>query len=308
MANNLAVATRVVGKAKLVKHQTASMPVAEYQLVTPGQAQLWLDKAALNRNVMWRKVEVYAAMMKRGDWLQTGQGIIFNESGELIDGQHRLLAVVKADIPIWLMVTTGVKARAQLVMDQGMLRKAHDQIHIQEGFECQPVHIAVAKCMITSVGGSGEQARRATLTDVQLMDRYYVKHRKAIEFTVDRFWRVGSTVKGVTVAPAFAPVARAWYSQDHPQLERFIHVVLTGMAEAKEDSPAVVLRNWLIAGRDKGLSSRVRGERYTIYRKSEIALNAFLTGKSIQRLSQMGLEYELYPIPGDKKEKDDDAK
>lgn len=71
------------------------------------------------------------------------------------------------------------------------------------------------------------------------------------------------------------------------------------MADRKGDGPAVVLRNWLIAGRDKALSARSGKDRFAIYKKTELALQAFLNGDSIQRLGQTKLESELFPVPGD---------
>jgi hypothetical protein len=62
-----------------------------------------------------------------------------------------------------------------------------------------------------------------------------------------------------------------------------------------------VLRNFLIAGREKKLSARAGRDRFTIYRKSEITLKAFLKGDSIVRLGQMSLHQELFPIPEDAK-------
>lgn len=156
--------------------------------------------------------------------------------------------------------------------------------------------------MFMSVGGPQTKERERALSDVQLMNRYYVRHHKAIEFAVGEFWH--STIKGVTVAPVFAPIARAYYTQDAEQLIRFGNIVNTGMSDegiTGKDTAAVVLRNWLLARREKGQGVRSGQERFIVYKKTEIALSAFLEGKSIQRLGQMQLETELFPIPGDKK-------
>jgi hypothetical protein len=290
--------------ARLIKARETDTPTATYELITPGSAQTYLDTAAPNRNLRFVRIEQYEAMMRRGDWLQSGQGIIFDEKGRLLDGQHRLHAIIRADIPVLMLVVRNVRDVAQLVMDQGAKRALHDQIKLREGFDCLPIHAGVAKAMFMSVGGPNTKERERTVTDIQLMNSYYVKHHKAIEFAVGNFWH--STIKGVTVAPVFAPLARAFYTQDTEQLTRFGHIVNTGMSTegiTGKDTAAVVLRNWLLARREQGKGARNGQERFTIYKKTEIALSAFLEGKSIQRLGQMQLEQELFPIPGDAKAK-----
>jgi hypothetical protein len=236
--------------------------------------------------------------MKRGDWLLTNQGIAIDEFGRLIDGQHRLRAIVESQTPVELLVIRAAPNKSQLVLDQGLKRQPHDQVGLREGWEVTPLHMAVAKSMVSSVGGAGETERRAMIADIQLMDRFYVRHHKAVEFAVAQF-ASRQKVKGVTIAPVLAPVARAHYTTDVNKLVRFCEVVATGMADRKGDGPAVVLRNWLLAGRDKALSSRSGKDRYAIYKKAEIALRAFVKGESIQKLGQMSLDAEVYPIPED---------
>jgi len=236
--------------AKLIKHNEKQMPTVSYQSVTPSQAQLWLDIPARNRVLNERRVEMYAAMMKRGDWMLTNQGIAFDEQGSLIDGQHRLRAIVRSQCTVDMLVITATPNRSQLVLDQGLRRQPHDQIGLREGWRVLPIHSAVAKAMISSVGGPGSDERRKAVTDIQLLDRFYVKHHKAIEFAVTTMWERHGSLKGVIIAPTIAPVARAYYSVAPDLLSRFCDVLATGMAESKDDGPVIVLRNYLIAGRE----------------------------------------------------------
>lgn len=275
-----------------------TFPQCAYISVTPEQASEWLAKPAKNRKINHRRVGLYAAAMKRGDWLLTNQGVAIDEFGMLIDGQHRLSAIVEADVPVELLVIRAAPNRSQLVLDQGLKRSPCDQVGLREGWEVTPMHMAVAKCIVMSVGGPGSSVRKDTTADIQLMDRFYVRHHKAIEFAVAQF-AARATIKGVTIAPVIAPVARAQYSEDNNRLARFCEVVATGMANHKNDGPAVVLRNWLIAGRDKALSARSGKDRFAIYKKTELALRSFLDGDQIQRLGTMTLDTELFAVPGD---------
>jgi hypothetical protein len=277
-----------------------STPTAAFVKVTPALATDWLetqqgpDKTDKTRNRKFseRRADLYAAMMKRDDWYATNQGIGFDTEGCLFDGQHRLTGIIKANMAATLLVVTGLPRKSQLVVDQGFMRRAEDQIRLREGWDVTARHVAVAKQMILGVH---PYEHYKVLPDVIFMHKFYVTHHKAVEFALACFDQ-HAQVRGVSVTPVMAPVARAFYSQDHNRLKEFADILLTGLSARLGDSGALVLRNWMIAGRDKKLSSRRYGERQLIYKKSSMALDAFIKKQQIKVLGK-DLTYELFPIP-----------
>lgn len=92
--------------------------------VTPDMARAWLEKnMKRNRPVMKSTVHSYARQMRNGTWNLTHQGIAFDENGELIDGQHRLSAIMEANIPVQMNVTYDVKRTPGEVFTVDMGRK-----------------------------------------------------------------------------------------------------------------------------------------------------------------------------------------
>lgn len=78
--------------------------------ITPEMANAWLEKnMPNNRRLNTANIRKYARIMHAGGWELTHQGIAFDTDGNLIDGQHRLSAIVMANVPVTMMVTTGVK-------------------------------------------------------------------------------------------------------------------------------------------------------------------------------------------------------
>lgn len=73
-------------------------------LVTPKLAKEMLTKNR-NREIRPHRVQEFAGMIKDGKFRLTHHGIAFNEDGALIDGQHRLMAVMQAGIPIEVQVS-----------------------------------------------------------------------------------------------------------------------------------------------------------------------------------------------------------
>ena len=95
-------------------------------LVTPEMAKAYLEKNTDNRNKRGWWVSGLANQIKRGEWIPTHQGVGITKSGKLIDGQHRLEAIVEANIPVQIMVTTGVRDDAYKVLDNGIKRTMAD--------------------------------------------------------------------------------------------------------------------------------------------------------------------------------------
>jgi hypothetical protein len=98
----------------------------QVQTITPEMAKVYLKKNTDNRNKRGWWVSGLAGMIKRGEWIPTHQGVAFSKSGNLIDGQHRLEAIVEANMPVEMIVTTGVRDDAYKVLDNGIKRTLAD--------------------------------------------------------------------------------------------------------------------------------------------------------------------------------------
>jgi hypothetical protein len=99
--------------------------------VTPKKAAEFLERNTANRPLSRRTVREFADAMRRGEWRVTHQGIAFDTSGALVDGQHRLAAIVEADVPVELTVFTEVPVGAFDVLDTGKRRNAADVLAIE---------------------------------------------------------------------------------------------------------------------------------------------------------------------------------
>jgi len=95
----------------------------ESMLVTPDMAKAWLERNhPENRGLNWAHVETLTLDMRSGNWKLTHQGIAFDADGFLIDGQHRLQAVVLANETVPLMVTYYKTGSIKGPVDRGKTR------------------------------------------------------------------------------------------------------------------------------------------------------------------------------------------
>jgi len=95
-------------------------------------ATAWLSKNTNNRSLSARRVEQYARDMSQGKWKMTHQGIAFDGNGTLVDGQHRLAAVIQSGKPIKMLVSEGVEGDANEFIDRGRARSFADTLKMRD--------------------------------------------------------------------------------------------------------------------------------------------------------------------------------
>jgi hypothetical protein len=106
------------------------------ELVTPQQARVWLDeKNTQNRRLSPTHVNRFKGIIEAGQW-QTLPilTIVFGEDGTLLDGQHRLAAIVAADIPVEQYIATGAPDEAMLATTERP-RTAADILLVYRGLK-----------------------------------------------------------------------------------------------------------------------------------------------------------------------------
>lgn len=104
----------------------------EIVVVTPSQAKKWLERNTDNRHITPSVVGGLADAIRRGEWILSHQGIAFGKDGKLLDGQHRLLAILEANLAVKMAVTWDVDNEAFKVMDIGKKRTVSDILNVSQ--------------------------------------------------------------------------------------------------------------------------------------------------------------------------------
>jgi len=125
-----------VNKGEEVMFFTRNKPsegkvTAEVVTITPDIAKYLLNNNEGNRVVRKSHVASLAASILRGEWKLSPQGIILHKStGRLLDGQHRLLAIIQADKPVDMFVVKTEDSEVYKVLDQGAKRSTGDIFNV----------------------------------------------------------------------------------------------------------------------------------------------------------------------------------
>jgi len=103
------------------------MVKTEILKITPELAKMMIEKnITTNRKIRKSRVDELARLILENKFYLTHQGLAFSETGDLIDGQHRLNAIIQANKPVEMMITTGLKQESFSALDRGLQRSMSD--------------------------------------------------------------------------------------------------------------------------------------------------------------------------------------
>lgn len=261
------------------------VPYSVVMEVSPELAFRWLEGNTHNRPLSQALVDCFARDMKAGRWRLTNQGITFDTAGLLIDGQHRLCAVIEANVTISMRIYFNEPPENRWVFDSGQARSNRDILNLAgEMGEVTSLGMATLRGML-----AGVTCRPWRLTASEEADLFSI-HREAVEFTVEQLGACPH--KGLAMRPTRAVVARAYYAADHGRLAHFCDVLGSGLPADETDVGVLTLRDFLMGLATAGRGLSVQRLRYA---KTQWALDAFLDGRIPKRLC--GSDAELFLLP-----------
>lgn len=166
----------------------------ELVLITPEKAKQWLDhNNEGNRSIKPTIVNKYARDIREGNWRLTHQCIAFDSTGHLIDGQHRLSAVVQSDMPIHAYVAQYDSAESAMKLPIDMQAKRAIFEVLQVSRREQETAAAALRVMKTN-------ATLPTMTEIESV----IRIAKDIMTVVHGC--ISGTVKYRSAAPARAAI------------------------------------------------------------------------------------------------------
>lgn len=114
--------------------------------VTPRLAGLFLERNVEGqRTATTTTIDKYASDMISGAWQFAGDPVRFDDKMYIIDGQHRLKAIMDSGDAQMLMVVTGLDSGVIVAIDSGRKRSLPDQVRMT--FKGIKYHKAVASLM-----------------------------------------------------------------------------------------------------------------------------------------------------------------
>jgi hypothetical protein len=278
--------------SEIREQQGQQAPEYDRVPVTPEVATTWLRLNKSNRPLRGGTIQRFVRMMNAGLFKQDHPDhIMFDTDGWLINGQHRLHAIVRSQTTQEMRVLRHVPREMAHAIDIGIRRTIEDSVYIAKGDKVDRVGLR----LLTRFAGGGWTHTSGNLPYtredlIALYDRYaevlsaigamFIEHGQGQIRTVVR-----------------ALVARAWVArtQERARIHEFVAVICTGRyIHPDDDSAGLLLRDHLLMNSASKASSDY--DRH-LYRRASYALGKFLVREKIAKLRDV--EGEQYRLPED---------
>ena len=216
----------------------------QVERISPQRASQMLSLNTHNRPVSRFHVDRLASAMERGQWKTTGQGIQMNGT-RLLDGQHRLMAVVQSGVTVDMLVCYDVPCEAFTVIDTGKARTPSDSLSMM-GVDNYKV-VSSGSRMVMAYDGGALSPSRSTGGGTS---KWSVTNEDICEFVrsnlriVDLSNVIMDGIRGKTFGCRPSAVLASYFIFDRidtEDAEYFVDKWKTG-AGLDDDSPILLLR------------------------------------------------------------------
>jgi hypothetical protein len=244
------------------------------QKIGPDEAAAMLEHNSRNRSLTAKTTRKYVRAIESNDWPFLGDPIRFDSEGNLLDGQHRLAAIVETGAVIEFVVVRGIPADSQKYMDGGRTRTAVDQLKI-EGMANAPAAAAVATCAMRWDLGD-ILAANIKFSTFEVVD-WVEEHVDQVEAAVSAANRV-RVATGATISIVGGAHIQATRVATGDVIDSFFNGLITG-AGLEAGSPILSLRDTVSRNKRDGTLTRQNELWYTTH-----AWNSWRAGKKIHKL------------------------
>lgn len=264
-------------------------PVFKVVEITPEVAREMLAGNTNNRRLRERIVKAFASDMRAGTWRENGETIKVSTEGTLIDGQHRLSAVIASETTQRMLVVTGLDMEVQETVDTGAKRLFADVLKLRGETDTANLAAACRQVCLWEHGIRGNHGGM-TPTNTQLLDvlARYPDLRQSMRIA----YQVHSHLPVYT---STLSLCHWLFSRiDGDDCDAFFEKLRTG-AELPRTHAISALRRTFI----DSMTSRSRLERTTATAYVIKAWNAYREGKpvGVYRYRQGGSNPEKFPEP-----------
>lgn len=281
---------------KEVNQEKVTNLTVQMVYVTPRLAKNYLEFNPKNRKIKDGHVLFLSNEMKQGRWAENGESIIFDKNLNLVDGQHRLRAIIKSGKSYWISIFRGVKKSAIATMDTGSNRSAADVLQMN-GFKYSNGVAALIKVIdkyvIRKSKGKGfdKWTRRTILSNQQVLD-YCSNNYHWIENIIKRLHSFVNTQKPIVLSVTNLALIIYIIGGENPKEEHYNFIkYLSGTN--KESGTAI---NYIYT---KLYNSRINKEPlsfYWILGMSIKAWNYYIDGNPAVRLFKFSIDNPLPKI------------
>lgn len=236
------------------------------EMVTPERARQLLGKSRNPRPLSKTVVANYADQMLHGMWDYNGDPIRVNSDDELIDGQHRLNAIIQSGKAQKMLIIHGLPNDVFKTVDVGKKRSAGDLLAI-EGHAYYVNAAAVARSLLIYDSGVYWAAEAARKIDYKPSPKAIVEYVEKNPDVMENMSRIFGTKhnKGIVRLAGPTPIGMAYTLArrvNEKKADDFLDGVSGEVSTTKTD-PRWVVRDFLMRQKIESRGLRRLEGKYT---------------------------------------------
>lgn len=236
------------------------------ETITPDDAKKMLVKNPNNRHINKGYVKQLANDMGRRVFQDNGATICIDEEGNILDGQHRLLAIVESGVPLKeAIVVRGLKPEAFATIDSGRPRTNGDRLSLMGIKNSSSIAACARAFLLYQIGDLSYSTRISNVDILDTAKEHAELFRKAQTMAHD----INKAMRGQPAV--YASTLAMCIQYDRAQTEDFVQGVISG-ANLKEGDPRLALRKYMIGL----MASQQRIDRADVGEALRQTLNAWL--------------------------------
>lgn len=216
---------------------------------TVEDAEKVLGKNHVNRNIREGKLRSYTRDMREGRWgAKTGRWkgicttpIVLDDKDNLLDGQHRLMAQVYANVTMKWYVIRQADADIQRVIDIGSSRSLADELKFRGYHQTSQVGAVARMCLLLDTGRLSQASADRLVSNVEVIE--FLEKHPEIEHSAN----MGKTATNKTMLrmqPAPLGAAHWWITQHvgMDEADHFVHRLSTLAGEPERSAVLALVR------------------------------------------------------------------
>ena len=233
-------------------------------------------KGTVNKN----RLAKYTHDMITGDWQLTPAPIAFNERGELVDGHHRLHAIITSGKSVLMCVAYDVPNETT-VFDRGLNRSTTQFLRFSEkmdsslcsGSVIAAIRLHFAFANITNARTKRESAEIATDSEIA---RFIKENESTLSFCAKVVKSSGHGLKKSLMENG--PCIYAFWCAlmcgvPEQYIRDFAKIIRSGLYDRRDQSAAIIARNYLLVSKASDIEAAAERTSYV-----QTALVDFVNG------------------------------
>ena len=263
-----------------------------------------LEHQKRNRPLKQSKVKHLAKIIQAGKWVLNGESIVLDQDGILIDGQHRLAALIHAvdklkmdreKTVIDAVVVNGVSSDAFHTIDQGEKRSLSDVVAISDYSFAPDLAVALRLLAIRLAGKKVSGTGKLDHADNLQLLRNHENLASWVEYVADltpddenMTWLRPQSLVSVGYLSTIAYLASLDFDTNKVE-DAIKHLV--DLDHTEKDCPMVQLRKAFLANRS---DKNGKLKRDTIVSMLVKAMKTYLEGGKLTNLKIKGTEHPVF--------------